>query len=99
MDKSAIIKALRDGTQAASNGIANSVVGQPVDWISDGLRYAGVNVPQNAVGGTEWLAQKGLTRPVEEGAPQVIGDAIGQTMGNMAFMPTQVGGMIKQAIK
>lgn len=99
MDKSAIIKALRDGTQATSNGIASSVLGQPVDWISDGLRYAGVNVPQNAVGGTEWLAQKGLTRPVEEGAPQVIGDAIGQTMGGLAYMPTQVGGLIKQAIK
>lgn len=100
MDKSAIIKALRDGTQAASNGIANSVVGQPVDLMASGLEYLGVPTGPAPVGGTQWLQNKGITRPIQDGgAPAFIGDVLGQTAGNFAYMPAQVSGMVAKAIK
>jgi len=100
MDKSAIIKALRDGTQAASNGIASSVVGQPVDLIASGLDAIGVPTGPAPVGGTQWLQNKGITRPIQDGgAPAFIGDVLGQTAGNFAYMPAQVSGMVAKAIK
>lgn len=100
MDKSAIIKALRDGTQAASNGIANSVVGVPVDLLASGLNAVGVPTGAAPMGGTQWLQNQGLTRPIQDGgAPAFIGDMVGQTAGNLAFMPSQVGGMVAKAIK
>lgn len=100
MDKSAIIKALRDGAQATSNGIASSVLGQPIDLIASGLEYAGVPVGNAPVGGTQWLQNKGITRPIQDGgAPAFVGDILGQTAGNFAYMPAQVGGMVAKAIK
>lgn len=100
MDKSAIIKALRDGTQAASNGIAYSMLGGPVDGIASGLEYLGVPVGDAPMGGSQWLQNKGITRPIQDGgAPAFVGDMVGQTAGNLAFMPAQIGGVIKQAIK
>jgi hypothetical protein len=79
MDKrkrDAIVKALRDTAQSASNAIAANVSG-PIDLISMGLRTAGVPIPANAVGGSQWMADKGLTREVEMGAPRIIGETLG----------------------
>lgn len=89
MDKSAIIKALRDGAQSASNGIANTVVGEPVDILASGLQYAGVPVGNAPMGGTQWLKDNGVVVPVEEGAPQVIGQGLGMAAGSVPFMPAQ----------
>jgi len=100
MDKSAIIKALRDGTQATSNGIASSMLGQPVDLIASGLDAIGVPTGPAPMDGTQWLQDKGFTRPVENGgAPAFVGDVLGQTAGNLAFAPAQVGPYIKQLFK
>ena len=76
MDKKAIIKALRDTAQSASNSIASNVSG-PVDLLAAGLRGVGLPIPQNAFGGSQWMADKGLTREVEMGAPRIIGETLG----------------------
>lgn len=99
MDKSAIIKALRDGAQSASNGIANAVVGEPVDILAAGLRYAGVPVGDKPMLGTEFLKSYGITPQVDEGLPNAIGTGLGQAAGNAMFMPGRLKEIVQQAIK
>lgn len=99
MDKSAIIKALRDGAQSTSNGIANAVVGEPVDILAAGLRYAGVPVGERPMLGTEWLKGQGITPQVDEGLPNAIGTGLGQAAGTMMLMPSKLGEVVKRAIK
>ena len=67
---------LRDLMQSASNTAAGNVSG-PVDLISMLLRYGGVPVPQNAVGGSQWMAERGLTAPVQPGPWQLAGETLG----------------------
>lgn len=76
MDAKKLAKALRDTAQSASNAIASNVSG-PVDIISSGLRYAGLPIPSAPIGGSEWMAQKGLTSEVQMGAPRIIGETLG----------------------
>lgn len=83
MDRAAIIKALRDTAQSASNTVAEGVSG-PVDLIASGLRGAGVPLPRNHVGGSRWMAENGLTAPVQDGVPKVAGEAIGMSLPIMA---------------
>lgn len=83
MDRNALIRALRDTAQSASNAIASNVSG-PVDLIAAGLRGVGVPVPQNPVGGSQWMAERGLTAPVQQGAAQVVGDTLGMVGPMMA---------------
>jgi hypothetical protein len=99
MDKQAIIKALRDGVQSTSNGVANGVVGDPVDILAAGLRYAGVPVGDKPVFGTEWLKSKGITPQVDEGLPNAIGTGLGQAAGTMMLMPARMSEVVKRAIK
>jgi len=75
MDRQAIIKALRDTAQSASNTAATNV-SMPIDGIAWALRKAGLDV-QNPVGGSDWMAQQGLTIPVQEGIPKMIGETAG----------------------
>jgi hypothetical protein len=76
MDKKALIKALRDTAQSASNTIASGV-SAPVDLIAAGLRKMGVPVPENALGGSRWMEDVGLTVPVQEGIPKTVGETFG----------------------
>jgi predicted GNAT family acetyltransferase len=76
MDKKALIKALRDTAQSASNTIASGV-SAPVDLIAAGLRKMGVPVPENALGGSRWMEDVGLTIPVQEGIPKTVGETLG----------------------
>jgi hypothetical protein len=69
-------RSLLDVGQSASNTIAQNV-SAPVDGIAWLLRKAGLPIPSNPVGGSDWMAQKGLTRPVENGAPALVGEALG----------------------
>ena len=62
--------------QAASNSAASNV-SAPVDGLAWLLRKAGIPVPQNALGGSDWMAQRGLTAPVQQGAGQVAGETLG----------------------
>ena len=81
MDKQALIDALRNTAQSASNAIAENVT-FPVDTINAGLSKVGVNIPQ-PVGGAEWMQNNGFTRPVPEGAANTVGTTMGY-LANMA---------------
>lgn len=76
MDRASIVRALRDTAQSASNAVAGNVSG-PVDLIAAGLRGVGLPIPQNPVGGSQWMAERGLTREVPMGAPRIIGETLG----------------------
>ena len=65
-----------NGLQAASNAVAGNVAG-PVDILAFLLRKAGMPVPENPIGGSNWMTQKGLMAPVRQGASQVIGETAG----------------------
>jgi hypothetical protein len=97
MDRKALARALRDTAQSASNTIAGNVSG-PVDLIAAGLRGVGLPIPQNPVGGSQWMADRGLTAPVEQGAAQVVGDTLGLVGPALAtqFAP-QIAGVLNQA--
>jgi hypothetical protein len=76
MDKKALIKALRDTVQSASNSVASGV-SAPVDLIAAGLRKVGMPIPQAPVGGSQWMENMGLTVPVEDGIPKLAGETLG----------------------
>ena len=75
MDKTAIIKALRDYAQATNNEVANTVAA-PVDIINKGLGYVGLG-SNEPVGGSAWMQRQGLTAPVPEGTAQLLGETTG----------------------
>ena len=75
MNRAQLVKALRDTAQSASNAIAGSVSG-PVDLITAALRAGGLNI-EKPIGGSEWMNEKGLTVPVEMGAPRIVGETLG----------------------
>jgi hypothetical protein len=66
----------RNALQAWSNAAADNI-SAPVDGIAWLLRKAGIPVPNNALMGSDWMRQRGLTAPVEQGAGQVVGDTLG----------------------
>ena len=68
--------ALLNFLQSASNEAAGAVSG-PVDLLGMGLRGLGVPVPRNALLSSEWMAERGLMRPVQQGASQVAGATAG----------------------
>ena len=72
MPRNALLNAL----QAASNEAAGAISG-PVDLLGMGLRGLGVPVPKNALLSSEWMANRGLTRPVQQGPSQVAGATLG----------------------
>lgn len=71
-----IIDALRNTAQSASNNIAETA-SMPVDALAWALRKVGVPVGDKPVMGSDWMREKGLTAPVQEGASKVVGDTIG----------------------
>lgn len=67
---------LRDFAQGASNSAASNVA-IPVDAIAWLLRKSGVNVPPNPVMGSDWMAEKGLTREPKNKLAGLVGDMAG----------------------
>jgi hypothetical protein len=67
---------LRDFAQGASNSVASNV-SVPVDAIAWLLRKGGVNVPPNPVMGSDWMAEKGLTREPQNKLAGFAGDMAG----------------------
>ena len=67
---------LRDFLQSMSNSAASNV-SAPVDGINWLLRKAGMPVSDAPFMGSDWMAQKGLTRPVQQGAASILGETAG----------------------
>jgi hypothetical protein len=61
--------------QGASNEAA-STVSAPVDGLAWVLRKMGIDVPM-PVGGSDWMAARGLTKPVPQNAASVAGQTAG----------------------
>ena len=62
--------------QSASNSAASNV-SAPVDGIAWLLRKAGLPIPSNPIGGSDWMAQKGFTRPVDQSPEAIAGETLG----------------------
>jgi len=65
--------------QGASNSAASTVSG-PVDLMAAGLRKVGMNVPQNALLGSEWMKQKGLTQTPQNEYAGIAGESLGNIL-------------------
>jgi hypothetical protein len=74
--KNDLASLLRDFAQGASNSVAGNVA-VPVDAIAWLLRKGGVNVPTNPVMGSDWMAEKGLTREPQNKLAGFVGDMAG----------------------
>lgn len=105
MDNKQLIEALRNGgshakdfLQAASNGIADNTIGGLVDMAAYPLRAAGVPVGNAPVGGTEWLRQKGYTRDVPAGLPQILGEGLGGAVGGAVMAPAEMANIVKSGV-
>ena len=73
---------LLDFIQGASNAAASNV-SAPVDGLAWLLRKAGIPIPDAPMGGSDWMAQKGLTRPAE-GNGGLLGEAAGNIIPILA---------------
>lgn len=65
-----------DLAQGASNSQAGMVSG-PVDGLAWLLRKAGVPVPSNPIGGSDWMAQQGLTAQPKNHLLGLLGEGVG----------------------
>ena len=82
--------------QGASNSIAGGV-SAPVDGIAWLLRKAGVPVPSNPVGGSDWMAQQGLTAAPKNHMAGLLGEGIGGALPSVAAAraPQIAGGLLQ----
>lgn len=87
---------LLDFLQGASNSAASNV-SAPVDGIAWLLRKAGLPIPQNPVGGSDWMTQQGLTRYPQNRNMGLLGEAIGGVAPMLAAAkaPQIAGGLLK----
>jgi hypothetical protein len=67
---------LQDFLQSMSNSAASNV-SAPVDGINWLMRKAGLPASDAPFMGSDWMEQKGLTRPVQLGAASVLGETAG----------------------
>lgn len=74
---------LLDVLQGASNAAASNV-SAPIDGLAWLLRKAGVPIPSNPVGGSDWMAQRGLTREPQNRNAGLLGEAIGGVLPMVA---------------
>ena len=67
-----------DALQSASNAVAG-MASFPVDAITWALRKGGVDI-KNPVGGSDWMADKGLTKEVPQSAYSLAGETVGNLL-------------------
>jgi hypothetical protein len=96
---STLAELLKSLSQGASNSVASSV-SAPVDGIAWALRKAGMPIPSNPVGGSDWMAQQGLTAEPKNRLAGLLGEGIGMA-GPMvaAAKAPQIAGGLLQAIE
>ena len=93
-----LLDQLNSFAQGASNSVAGGV-SAPVDGIAWLLRKAGVPVPTNPVGGSDWMAQQGLTAQPKQHLAGLLGEGIGGAMPSViaAKAPQIAGGLLQGA--
>jgi hypothetical protein len=74
--KNDLASLLRDFAQGASNSAATNL-SMPVDAIAWLLRKGGMNIPNNPVGGSDWMAEKGFTPEPKNKLAGLLGDVAG----------------------
>lgn len=67
---------LLDFLQGTSNAAASNL-SAPVDGIAWLLRKAGIPVPDAPLGGSDWMAQKGLTAQPQNQLAGILGESVG----------------------
>lgn len=90
-----LASSLRNFGQAASNSVAETV-SAPIDAITWALRKAGMPIDKPVMG-SDWMAEKGLTRPTQEGASKLAGEFVGM-VSPLAFeksVATQLAGALR----
>jgi hypothetical protein len=87
---------LRDFLQGMSNSAASNV-SAPVDGLAWLLRKAGLPIPSNPVGGSDWMAQKGLIAQPQNKNMGLLGEAIGGVLPMLAAAkaPQIAGGLLQ----
>jgi len=85
---------LLDFIQGASNAAASNV-SAPVDGLAWLLRKAGIPIPDAPVGGSDWMEQKGFTRPAQ-GVGGLLGESVGGVLPIVAAAkaPQIAGGLL-----
>lgn len=78
-----LLQMLQSGAQGASNAAA-STVSAPVDGLAWLLRKAGVQIPQAPLGGSDWMAQQGLTAQPTNRLAGLIGEGLGAALPGVA---------------
>ena len=76
MEKNDLASLLRDFAQGASNSAASNF-SMPVDALAWLLRKSGLNIPNNPVMGSDWMAENGFTREPQNKLAGILGDAAG----------------------
>ncbi len=81
--------------QGMSNAAASNVSG-PVDALAWLLRKTGLPIPQNPMGGSEWMAEKGLTAAPNNRLAGLLGEGAGLAAPIAAFAkaPQIAGGLL-----
>lgn len=74
---------LLDVLQGASNSVASNV-SAPVDGLAWLLRKAGLQIPDAPMGGSDWMAKKGLTAQPQSRNMGLLGEAIGGVVPMLA---------------
>lgn len=85
---------LQSGAQGASNAAA-STVSAPVDLIAWLLRKGGLDVPEDAVGSTNWMVRNGLVQQPQNKLAGFIGEGLGAAIpGVVAAKAPQIAGAL-----
>jgi len=81
--------------QGMSNAAASNVSG-PVDALAWLLRKTGLPIPQNPMGGSEWMAEKGLTAAPNNRLAGLLGEGAGLSAPIVGFAkaPQIAGGLL-----
>lgn len=89
---------LKDFFQGASNSVASNV-SAPVDGIAWLLRKAGLPIPSNPMGGSDWMEEKGLTQTPQNRNAGLLGEFAGMAgpMVAAAKAPQMAQGLLSMA--
>jgi hypothetical protein len=93
-----LLDQLQSFGQGASNSVAGNVSG-PVDGLAWLMRKAGIPISSNPVGGSDWMAQKGLTATPQGRNAGLLGEFAGMAgpMVVAAKAPQVARGLLQMA--